>query len=227
MPPFQQLRKCPPNRPSSTPARSPTPEAKARAFTPTGCRRKAWRCRRTSRSCRWASPSRPQSLVHRVDLKRRLVFSVNADATGGVSSFKVEPPASSRRSTSSLRKAPAHAHLALDNSGKYLLVANYTSGSVAVIPVAADGRLSRGHHVIQHTGKSIDPERQSRAARPLRDARPRQSLRVRLRSRPRPDHELSVRRGHRQADANDPPSPPSNPAPVRGTSSFRPDGRFA
>src|SRR4051812_26311097 len=45
-------------------------------------------------------------------------------------------------------------------SGKYLLVANYNSGSVSVLPVAPDGKLGEATDVKQHTGKSVHPDRQ-------------------------------------------------------------------
>jgi 6-phosphogluconolactonase len=95
------------------------------------------------------------------DLKRRLVFSVNADETGAVSAFKVEPSGKLTAINQQPSMGAGPCHLALDNSGKHVIVANYTSGSVAVIPVAADGRLSPATTAIQHTGKSIHPERQS------------------------------------------------------------------
>jgi 6-phosphogluconolactonase len=49
----------------------------------------------------------------------------------------------------------------LDRHAKYLLVANYDSGSVAVLPVGPDGRLSEASSVVQHAGKSIHPQRQT------------------------------------------------------------------
>jgi 6-phosphogluconolactonase len=51
-------------------------------------------------------------------------------------------------------------HLALDNSGKCLLVANYNSGSVAALPVEADGRLGASGSSVQHHGSSVNRQRQ-------------------------------------------------------------------
>jgi 6-phosphogluconolactonase len=45
-------------------------------------------------------------------------------------------------------------------TGKYVLAANYSTGSVAVFPILADGGLGKVSSFIQHTGHSIDPERQ-------------------------------------------------------------------
>lgn len=51
-------------------------------------------------------------------------------------------------------------HLSLDGRGRGLFVANYASGSVAVLPVDAEGKLGEPAAVIQHRGSSVHPERQ-------------------------------------------------------------------
>jgi 6-phosphogluconolactonase len=50
--------------------------------------------------------------------------------------------------------------VSLDREGKNALVANYGGGSVAALPIGADGRLAPASSVIQHEGKSVDPQRQ-------------------------------------------------------------------
>jgi 6-phosphogluconolactonase len=51
-------------------------------------------------------------------------------------------------------------HLVLDKSGKYALVANYTGGSVCVLPIGADGKLGKATAFVQHSGKSVNKARQ-------------------------------------------------------------------
>ncbi|MGH9647684.1 MAG: lactonase family protein, partial [Bryobacteraceae bacterium] len=51
-------------------------------------------------------------------------------------------------------------YLALDRSGKCLLVANYNSGSLAAFPIQADGRLGPQGASVQHHGSSLNHERQ-------------------------------------------------------------------
>src|SRR6266849_5160891 len=51
-------------------------------------------------------------------------------------------------------------HLSVDKTGKSVLIANYDGGSVAVLPVSADGRLREASAFIQHTGSSVNKERQ-------------------------------------------------------------------
>lgn len=43
-------------------------------------------------------------------------------------------------------------HLSFDKTGKFLLVANYTSGNVAVFPVLADGRLGKHTALVKDSG---------------------------------------------------------------------------
>ena len=47
-----------------------------------------------------------------------------------------------------------------DHTGKYVLVANYDSGSVAVFPVLKDGRLGEASSVDQHTATVLTREHQ-------------------------------------------------------------------
>jgi len=51
-------------------------------------------------------------------------------------------------------------HLAIDPTGKWLIVANYGGGSVAEYPVHADGTLGEASSFVQHTGSSVDQARQ-------------------------------------------------------------------
>jgi len=51
-------------------------------------------------------------------------------------------------------------HLAVHPRGEFLLSANYSSGSIAVHPIAADGSLGEAVQVVQHEGSGPDAERQ-------------------------------------------------------------------
>src|SRR5258706_14076197 len=107
------------------------------------------------------NPSFPE-----LDLKRRLLFAVNETSefqgkpTGGVSAFSIDSPTGKLtpiNQRSSMGKGPCH--LVLDRAGKNLIVANYSSGSGAGSPVAADGKLGEATDVVQHVGKSENPQR--------------------------------------------------------------------
>ena len=55
-------------------------------------------------------------------------------------------------------------YLSIDRTGRHLLVGTYSSGTVAVLPVAADGQLGPATDVVQHEGTShvhsvvLDPD---------------------------------------------------------------------
>lgn len=102
-----------------------------------------------------------------VDVKRRLVFAatrVNSFAgkpTGAVSSFSVDSATGKLNlinQSSCMGRGPCH--LALDATGRNVVVSMCDSGGVAVIPVAPDGKLGEATDFAQHTGSSVNPSRQ-------------------------------------------------------------------
>ena len=52
-------------------------------------------------------------------------------------------------------------HLVVDPAGRNVLAVGYGSGTVAVVPIDADGRLKTAATRIEHHGASVDPERQA------------------------------------------------------------------
>jgi 6-phosphogluconolactonase len=71
------------------------------------------------------------------------------EKAGAVASLRIEP-----------RSGGAPCHIVTDALGTHVLVANYTGGSVAVLPVGRDGRLGVATSFIQHRGSVADPQRQ-------------------------------------------------------------------
>jgi 6-phosphogluconolactonase len=89
------------------------------------------------------------------------VSTLNGQPVGGVSAFAIDRKSGKLallNQVSSLGAGPAH--LALDRTGKFLLVANYDAGSVAVFPILPDGKLGPHTAFVQHTGSSVNRERQ-------------------------------------------------------------------
>ncbi len=91
------------------------------------------------------------------------VRTFEGQQTGAVSAFAIDR-ASGRltplNQQSSGGSGPAH--LTVDSTGRVVLVANYGGGSAASLPVEADGRLKPPASVIQYTGSSVNPKRQTR-----------------------------------------------------------------
>lgn len=54
-------------------------------------------------------------------------------------------------------------HCTVDATGQYLLVAHYTGGSVAMVPIDDDGTVSEPSDLVEHTGSGPDEERQEAA----------------------------------------------------------------
>jgi 6-phosphogluconolactonase len=51
-------------------------------------------------------------------------------------------------------------YITVDKTGKYVLVANYSSGSIAVFPIRVDGGLGEASSFVQHSGHGMNPQRQ-------------------------------------------------------------------
>ncbi len=51
-------------------------------------------------------------------------------------------------------------YISVDQTGKWVVAGNYKGGSLSILPTKADGSLDSATQTIQHTGKSINPERQ-------------------------------------------------------------------
>lgn len=83
------------------------------------------------------------------------------DGTGSVSSYAIDPASGALKF---INRVPAHGntsgHLAVDASGKWLLVANYGSGSVVSFALNADGSIGEMADFKQHSGSSVNPHRQ-------------------------------------------------------------------
>lgn len=81
---------------------------------------------------------------------------------GGVSAFRVSLPdgqLSFLNQVSSVGAGPCH--IALDQTGRMAMIANYGGGSVASYRVGDDGRLSEAVSFVQHEGSSVNPKRQA------------------------------------------------------------------
>lgn len=80
-----------------------------------------------------------------VDPSRRHLYAVD-EANSTVEAFALDAAtgALTRLGSDAPSGGSGPAHLAVDGSGKWVLVANYGSGDVAVLPIAADGSVAAG-----------------------------------------------------------------------------------
>ena len=81
--------------------------------------------------------------------------------TGGVTAFARNP---STGVLSSLGQQPsrggAPCYVSVDRAGRYVLVANYVGGNVALLPIDANGALGEATAIVQHAGTGPNLQRQ-------------------------------------------------------------------
>ena len=97
----------------------------------------------------------------------RFLYAVNevtqyrGQSSGAVSAFAIDHTTGK---LTLLNQVPSRGadpcYITVDKSGKFVLVANYTGGSVAVFPVLEDGKLGDASAFVQHSGHGTDPQRQ-------------------------------------------------------------------
>lgn len=97
---------------------------------------------------------------------RRFLYAIDAEQFGDpgdefVAAYAIEGRTGRlRRLNRQSARGTASCYLDVDATGKSVLVANYSSGSVAALPAGADGSLGAATAFVQHSGSSVDPERQ-------------------------------------------------------------------
>jgi 6-phosphogluconolactonase len=99
--------------------------------------------------------------------QRPLLFAVNSidafggEVTGSVAAFAIDP---SSGALTFLNSQPSNGrrpiHLTVDASGRWLVVANITGGTVASLPIDQDGRLGPPADTVAHSGLGPNPARQ-------------------------------------------------------------------
>jgi 6-phosphogluconolactonase len=81
--------------------------------------------------------------------------------SGGVSAFSIDRATGKLTFLNELPSRGADpCYITVDKTGKFVLVANYTGGSVIVYPILDDGRLGEASAFVQHTGHGPNAERQ-------------------------------------------------------------------
>jgi 6-phosphogluconolactonase len=95
-----------------------------------------------------------------LDAAGRTLYAVNEQADGGVTACAVTADGLRVRDAQPTGGADP-CHLSVHPGGRFLLTANYTSGSVTVHPIRADGGLGAPCDLVQHHGSGPDPDRQA------------------------------------------------------------------
>ena len=97
----------------------------------------------------------------------RFLYAVNetgdykGQKSGAVTAFSIDHVTGKLTQLNQVASGGADpCYITVDKTGKYVLVANYTGGSISAFPVLADGRLGEASAFIQHTGHGTNPKRQ-------------------------------------------------------------------
>lgn len=102
-----------------------------------------------------------------IDSNGRRLYSVNevseyhGSRSGYVTSFSID---GTNGTLSKLNEQASGGvgpcYITVDPSNRFVLIANYSSGSIAVLPIKADGSLGEAVETIQHKGSGANPQRQ-------------------------------------------------------------------
>lgn len=102
-----------------------------------------------------------------IDPQKRCLYAVaeldefQGHPGGGVSAFAIDADSGA---LTLINQQPSHGsapcHICIDATGHYVLVANYSSGTVSVLPIQADGALGQATEIVQHQGAGPNPWRQ-------------------------------------------------------------------
>jgi 6-phosphogluconolactonase len=97
---------------------------------------------------------------------QRFLYAIDAEKFGGaddefVSAYSIEGRTGAlKRLNQQSARGTASCYLDVDATSRTVVVANYSSGSVASLPVQKDGSLGEAASFVQHSGSGADPARQ-------------------------------------------------------------------
>ena len=86
----------------------------------------------------------------------------NGKPTGAVTAFAIASGTGAlTRRNEQPSEGGAPCYVSVDRSGRVVLVANYSAGSIALLPIQGDGALAAATSVVRHTGAGPNKERQA------------------------------------------------------------------
>lgn len=113
-----------------------------------------------------AKTSNPSYLA--ISPNKKYVYAVNENAdstrftvTGHVAAFSFDKTTGKLNFINKKESGGKHpCYVSIDKTGKWVIVGNYSSGSLSVLPVRSNGSLDSAIQIIQHEGSSVNSERQ-------------------------------------------------------------------
>jgi 6-phosphogluconolactonase len=99
-----------------------------------------------------------------IDRDGRHLYTCNSGDPGQISAYAIDPQTAQ---LTLLNQAPSGgsdpSYICLDRTGRVAVVANYEGGTIAAFALTPDGRIGAQTALVQHTGHSVDPKRQTHA----------------------------------------------------------------
>ncbi len=101
------------------------------------------------------------SSYHNIHPNRDLIYSVASDEVRAFTFNPVTGSLTMLNSQSTISKGPCY--VSVDQTGRFVFVANYGGGGIASFRIKDDGSLTEAIMAIQHDGSSVDKSRQESA----------------------------------------------------------------
>jgi 6-phosphogluconolactonase len=94
----------------------------------------------------------------------RHLYMCNTGTPGGVSAFEITDQKTGALKLLNYKESKGRgpSYVSVDQSGHYVLDANYGGGFVEIYSLAKDGSLDQQTAFVQHVGSSLDPQRQTK-----------------------------------------------------------------
>ncbi len=94
---------------------------------------------------------------------KRFLYATDGQKGDSVRAFSIDKKSGNlTKLNSQLTEGIGAVHLQVDKTNKWLIIGNYRSGNLSILPINPDGSLEKATQTIKHEGKSIDPERQDK-----------------------------------------------------------------
>ena len=98
-----------------------------------------------------------------VSRNKEYVYAVNEDQPGMVSAFRYDKK---NQKLIFINKQPANGdhpcYVSIDKTGKWVVAGNYSGGNFSLFEVNKDGSLKAARQTIEHTGSSVNEDRQEK-----------------------------------------------------------------
>lgn len=92
----------------------------------------------------------------------KYLYAVNEVKNGSVTGFSIDHGSGKLKLINTMGvQSSGPCYIAIDKTGRWAITANYSGGSVTVLPIGGDGKLGEPTDVVQHKGSGPNRDRQT------------------------------------------------------------------